>query len=110
MMVLGGGWRERHYRDHLVLGHALPWRLSAPVGRRYSCRKAWVLSPLLEAGTAVDATLGGPTMTAQVLRLSTCCKAMPKAFQPQTCSRCQKRATFTLQPKPGYEPEEKGKE
>ena len=46
-------------------------------------------------------------MTAQVLRLSTCCKAMPKAFQPQTCSRCNKRATFTLQPKPGYEEEPK---
>lgn len=46
-------------------------------------------------------------MTAQALRLSVCCKALPKAFQPQTCSRCNKRATFILQPKPEYEPEGK---
>ena len=44
-------------------------------------------------------------MTAQALRLSVCCKALPKAFQPQTCSRCNKRAAFTLQPKPEYEKE-----
>ena len=41
-------------------------------------------------------------MTAPALRLSNCCRAMPKLRTPDRCSKCQKRAefSFVLKPEP----------